>query len=72
MISLLKAEMIPDVTVPPKPKGFPIAKTECPTLALSESANFKYGREPFGSTLRRAISVSLSVPTSLASNSVSS
>ena len=39
-MSLLKAEMIPLVTVPPKPKGLPMAMTECPTLALSESANF--------------------------------
>ena len=29
--------MIPEVTVPPSPKGFPIAITQSPTLALSES-----------------------------------
>jgi hypothetical protein len=31
--------MIPDVTVPPRPKGFPIATTQSPTRALSESPN---------------------------------
>jgi len=31
--------MIPDVTVPPKPKGFPIAITQSPILALSEFPN---------------------------------
>ena len=29
--------MIPAVTVPPKPKGLPIAITQSPILALSES-----------------------------------
>ena len=36
-ISLFLEEIIPDVTVPPKPKGFPIATTQSPTRALSES-----------------------------------
>ena len=31
--------MIPEVTVPPKPNGFPIAITQSPILALSESPN---------------------------------
>jgi len=30
-------EIIPEVTVPPKPYGFPIAMTQSPTRALSES-----------------------------------
>ena len=38
-ISLFLADIIPDVTVPPKPKGFPIAITQSPILALSESPN---------------------------------
>ena len=33
---LFLAEIIPEVTVPPKPKGFPIAITQSPILALSE------------------------------------
>ena len=71
-MSLLKADIIPDVTVPPKPKGLPIAITEWPTLALSESANFKKFKGFFDSTFNKARSVSLSVPINLASNSVSS
>ena len=37
---LFLAEIIPAVTVPPKPKGLPIAITQSPILALSESPNF--------------------------------
>ena len=36
-ISLFLAEIIPAVTVPPNPKGFPIAITQSPILDLSES-----------------------------------
>ena len=32
-ICLFLAEIIPDVTVPPKPNGLPIATTQSPTLA---------------------------------------
>ncbi len=71
-MSLLKAEIIPDVTVPPRPKGFPIAITECPTLALSELANFTYGKGSFDSTFKSAKSVSWSLPTNSAFNSFSS
>ena len=35
-MSLFLDEIIPEVTVPPKPKGFPIAITQSPTRALSE------------------------------------
>ena len=35
-ISLFLAEIIPEVTVPPKPNGLPIATTQSPTRALSE------------------------------------
>ena len=38
-IDLFLADIIPEVTVPPKPKGFPIAITQSPILALSESPN---------------------------------
>ena len=37
---LFLAEIIPAVTVPPKPKGLPIAITQSPILALLESPNF--------------------------------
>ena len=39
LISLFLADIIPEVTVPPKPKGFPIATTQSPTLDLSEFPN---------------------------------
>ena len=39
LISLFLADIIPDVTVPPNPKGFPIATTQSPTLDLSEFPN---------------------------------
>ena len=35
-ISLFLEEIIPEVTVPPKPNGLPIAITQSPTRALSE------------------------------------
>ena len=38
-ISLFLAKIIPEVTVPPKPNGLPIAITQSPTLALSEFPN---------------------------------
>ena len=38
-MDLFLAEIIPEVTVPPRPKGFPIAITQSPILALSESPN---------------------------------
>ena len=37
---LFLAEIIPAVTVPPSPKGFPIAITQSPILALSELPKF--------------------------------
>ena len=36
-MSLFLDEIIPEVTVPPKPKGLPIAITQSPIRALSES-----------------------------------
>ena len=38
---LFLAEIIPEVTVPPKPKGFPIAITQSPTRALLELPKLK-------------------------------
>ena len=62
--------MIPEVTVPPKPKGLPIASTMSPTLDISESPQltgliFIIS----GSIFRTAISVLGSVPTSSAGTS---
>ena len=37
--SRARAEIMPAVTVPPKPKGLPMASTQSPTRALSESPN---------------------------------
>ena len=37
---LFLADIIPAVTVPPRPKGFPIAITQSPILALSELPKF--------------------------------
>ena len=39
-IFLFLAEIIPAVTVPLRPNGFPMAITQSPILALSESPNF--------------------------------
>ena len=36
-ISRPRAEMMPFVVVPPRPKGLPMATTQSPTLAFSES-----------------------------------
>src|SRR5215469_18019464 len=66
------AEMIPDVTVPPRPNGLPIASTQSPTLVLLESPHVAAGRGAFGSTLRTARSVTVSRPTTSACNVVSS
>ena len=61
-MSLFLAEIIPEVTVPPNPKGFPIAITQSPTLALSEFANFTGLNISFESILRTAISAYGSAP----------
>ena len=62
-----RAEMMPAVAVPPRPNGLPIATTQSPTRALSESPNATYGK-PLASTLISARSVFGSLPTSVASN----
>ncbi len=64
--------MIPAVTVPPRPKGLPIASTQSPTRALEESPHLTAGSGFFGSTLSSARSVFLSRPMILALRLVSS
>src|SRR5215471_2257099 len=66
------AEMMPDVTVPPSPKGLPIASTQSPTRAFVESPQLAAGRGAFGSTLRSAKSLTGSRPMTSACNTVSS
>src|ERR1700757_795411 len=71
-ISRAVAEMMPEVTVPPRPKGLPIASTQSPTLALVESPQVADGSGAFGSTLRSARSLTGSRPTTSACKVVSS
>src|SRR6516162_931969 len=66
------AEMMPEVTVPPRPKGLPIASTQSPTLALVESPHEAAGSSAFGSTLSSARSVTASRPMTSACRVVSS
>ena len=70
-ISLFLAEIIPDVTVPPKPNGLPIAITQSPILALSESPNLTGINFLLDSILRTAISDNGSDPKTFALNSSS-
>src|ERR1700761_4225464 len=53
---------MPAVTDPPSPKGLPTASTQSPTRTLLESPHFSTGSGCFGSTLRRARSVTMSRP----------
>ena len=66
-----RAEIIPEVTVPPKPKGFPIAITQSPTLALSELPKFTGENFSFDFIYKTAISDNGSAPTTSASYSFS-
>ena len=63
---------MPAVTVPPRPNGLPIASTQSPTFAFVESPQLTAGNGVFGSTLRRARSVTVSRPMTSACNVVSS
>ena len=72
LISLDLAEIMPAVTVPPNPKGFPIAKIQSPTLDLEESPHLRAFNLFFGLTFNTAISTFGSLPTNLAFNFVSS
>ena len=65
-MSRLRAEMMPTVTVPPRPNGLPIAITQSPMRILLELPNFTaVSFLPFGSTFSTAMSVLVSVPTSV-------
>src|SRR6516225_8520030 len=66
------AEIMPEVTVPPRPNGLPIASTQSPTLVLVESPQIAAGSGAFGSTLSSARSVTASRPMTSACNVVSS
>ena len=57
LISLFLAEIIPAVTVPPKPNGFPIATAQSPTRALSESPNLTVVNLSLVSIFKTAISI---------------
>ncbi|MNY76605.1 hypothetical protein D3C86_2162440 [compost metagenome] len=63
------AEIIPDVTVPPKPNGLPIAITQSPILALSESPNLTGENFSLVSNCKTAISDNGSAPITFALNS---
>ena len=69
-MSLFLAEIIPEVTVPPNPKGFPIAITQSPILASSEFPNLTGLNFSSELILRTAISESGSVPRTFALNSL--
>ena len=70
-MDLFLAEIIPEVTVPPKPNGLPIAITQSPILALSESPNWTGINFSFESIWRTAISDKGSAPIIVALYSLS-
>ena len=70
LISLFLADIIPAVTVTPNPKGFTIATTQSPTLALSESAKVTAFKLSLVLILITAISLVGSVPKTFASYSL--
>ena len=70
-ICLFLAEIIPEVTVPPKPNGFPIATTQSPTLALVESPNETGLNLSLVSIFITAMSIYGSAPITFASYSFS-
>ena len=61
-MALFLADMIPEVTVPPNPNGFPIAITQSPILALSESPNLTGVNLSLDSICNTAMSESGSAP----------
>ena len=63
--------MIPAVTVPPKPKGLPIAITQSPILDLFESPNFTGKNLSLDLICNTAISDKVSFPIIVASYSLS-
>ena len=70
-MSLFLDEIIPEVTVPPKPKGLPIAITQSPTLAVSESPNLTGKKSSSDFIYKTAISDNGSAPIISASYSFS-
>jgi hypothetical protein len=66
-MSRLRAETMPAVTDPPRPKGLPTAMIQSPTLSASESPHSTAGSSRLASILSNARSVCLSTPTTLAS-----
>ena len=62
-----RAETMPEVTVPPRPNGLPIATTQSPTRG-EVLASFTKGKLPPSVTLRSATSVFESAPITLASS----
>src|SRR5258706_122096 len=59
------AEMMPTVTLPPRPNGLPIAITQSPTFEFSDDPNLTDVRGFLGVTLSRARSVLGSFPITL-------
>ena len=69
LMSRLRAEMMPTVTVPPRPNGLPIAITQSPMRIELELPNFTdFSFFSFGSTFSTAMSVLVSLPTNSAFN----
>ena len=66
-MSRLRAEMMPAVTEPPRPKGLPTASTQSPTRTSFELPQMVLGRGDVGLTFSSARSVSGSVPITSAS-----
>ena len=56
-MSRLVAEMMPTVTLPPRPKGLPMAMTQSPTRMAEELPKDTALRGSLGSTFRSARSV---------------
>ena len=69
-ISRPRAETMPAVTVPPRPNGLPIATTQSPTRAVSESPNCTAGSGLSDLTCNRATSPVSSRPSTLAFSEV--
>ena len=69
LIGLPSPETIPVVSVLSKPNGFPMARTFCPTLRLSELPNgiVESSMPAGGSNFNTAISDAESVPTTVPS-----
>src|ERR1051325_1828737 len=66
------AEIIPAVTLPPRPKGLRIGNTQAPTRVLLESPQAAAGSGVLASTFNNARSVTASRPMTCACNVVSS